>query len=347
MSKSRSRAETLEDVAERYKSEQRQQEWAIEGWLPHLGLGVLFGRPGTMKTFTVVDLAVRMAVGLSWGGLRLREGVVAIVAAEDPEGVEARLLARAHELGFPWESVPIVILTDPPPINSEEFVTFARTEARAFGNTPISLVAIDNLSATFDGRDQEGSGAMSSAMRNARHAANALGCAVLLVHHPPRGNDDVPAGGAPIERAPDLILHQTVDGSGEIRITARKVRAGPIGGRMLMRAKVHRFEIGDHRQVIETLVLYDHQYLPPALANARDARDSAQRRDVIVEVVERYPNGVRTSVVLEELKSRGFTVGLKTVQRELADLSEAGRLKSTGKGAARKHLVTGHRTADG
>ena len=60
-------------------------EWTIKRLLPRQGLAVLFGSPGTFKSFSAMDL-LHVALGWEWAGRATTQGDVVYIAAENAGG---------------------------------------------------------------------------------------------------------------------------------------------------------------------------------------------------------------------------------------------------------------------
>jgi len=56
--------------------------WRVVGVLPERGVGVVWGGPGSGKTFVVLDTCFAIARGIPWQGRRTKQSAVAYVAAE-------------------------------------------------------------------------------------------------------------------------------------------------------------------------------------------------------------------------------------------------------------------------
>lgn len=75
--------------------------WRVEHVLVDGGFGFLYGKKGSLKTFTALDLAERVARGWDWRGHSTEQGPVLYVAAEDYAGVNLR-----HEVWLKHYSEP-------------------------------------------------------------------------------------------------------------------------------------------------------------------------------------------------------------------------------------------------
>lgn len=56
--------------------------WLIKRTLPQKGVALIYGHPSSGKSFLALDIAMHVALGWDWNGLRVRKGLVVYVAAE-------------------------------------------------------------------------------------------------------------------------------------------------------------------------------------------------------------------------------------------------------------------------
>jgi hypothetical protein len=61
--------------------------WLIKGLLPAQGLALLYGHPGSGKTFLALDFSGHVAMGWDWHGRKVKQGLVVYVAAEGQRGL--------------------------------------------------------------------------------------------------------------------------------------------------------------------------------------------------------------------------------------------------------------------
>ena len=86
--------------------------WLIKNLLPALGIAVIYGHPGSGKSFLALDWALHIALGWDWQGRKVKQGLVIYVAAEGITGLRNRVEAfrRHHDVkGIPFALVPCAI----------------------------------------------------------------------------------------------------------------------------------------------------------------------------------------------------------------------------------------------
>src|SRR5690242_18344207 len=68
-------------------------EWDIEGVIPSVSLGCLWGRPETFKSFLAISMACSVSTGEDWLGQHVKQLPVLYVAAEGALDFNARIEA--------------------------------------------------------------------------------------------------------------------------------------------------------------------------------------------------------------------------------------------------------------
>lgn len=73
--------------------------WLVENVLQSDSHAMIYGAPGSYKTFAALDLACHIAIGAEWHGRKTKQGPVIYVATESLGGIGRRLEAwqEAHE----------------------------------------------------------------------------------------------------------------------------------------------------------------------------------------------------------------------------------------------------------
>lgn len=169
------------------------KQWLIEQVLGASDLGMLYGPPGSGKTFIVVDLLMSACTGRQFA-MRFdvqRSLNVAYCAGEGVAGLPARFSAAAQFYGV--ESLPNFTFFDVAPqlyySNSEHIETIEQfigewQERQASGQAqPLDMLVIDTLHSAAVGAEENSAKDMGEVLRLAKLATRKLGCAVLLVHH--------------------------------------------------------------------------------------------------------------------------------------------------------------------
>jgi AAA domain len=67
------------------------EEWLIDGILPSRGFGLIYGKPGTFKSFVAMNLSLHVVMGKPWAGKQVEKGRAVYVAAEWASGTRKRI----------------------------------------------------------------------------------------------------------------------------------------------------------------------------------------------------------------------------------------------------------------
>lgn len=212
---------------------QGAQPMLLHGLLPQVGVGFLVGASNTGKSTLAVDIAAHVASGMAWNGRETQRGFVTYLAAEDPDGIAARIHAWEQHHNAAEIAERIDLWTDAPPIDTaagaREMADII-SDQKARGRPP-SLYVIDTLATSLAGpEDKTEIAAPTMAMLGA--AARRAQCCVVIVHHPkkpqvgaPGGVGDALRGSSAWVGAADFVL-QVQETFGGIDLLTLKERNG-------------------------------------------------------------------------------------------------------------------------
>lgn len=170
-------------------------DYIVKGLIERGTVSVVYGQPNAGKTVFVAAMAHRVAKGESFFGRRVRQCPVVYLSYEGERGMRRRAGAMRREFG-PAPDFHLVqragslLPRDGKPGRME------RAAADLIRKTGAGLVVIDTLAAAFAGVDentmsQNGMGNVLSVCR--RFAA--MGCAVVLIHHPTKTGETMRGSG--------------------------------------------------------------------------------------------------------------------------------------------------------
>jgi RecA-family ATPase len=167
---------------------------------------VLYGEPGSGKTWVAVDIAMHVATARRWhwerhnGGPKLDDECTpareVIYYSEVPDALaKKRVKPWCERYGVELASVPFRVLKTPPDIANPARVTELIDTLRQQGARP-GVIVIDTVARVMDysglDEDNKGFGRLVTACDMLR---DAFGCAVVLVHHTAVANSGRPRGG--------------------------------------------------------------------------------------------------------------------------------------------------------
>ena len=202
-------------------------EFLIDGVLQRKGVGVLYGPSGACKTTLVAGLMTAIATGRDWFGYRVcRRGGSVYVATEDVSGFKVRLRAakQAAQLSLTHS---IGVYTFPEPIDLRDAVSVDRfTRFLSDAGGAFELVVVDTYAAATPGASENSSEDTTVAMAHAQRWRDALGVAVLLVHHTNAGGSRE-RGHSAMRGAADTMISITPVDTDLINVESSKQRNGP------------------------------------------------------------------------------------------------------------------------
>ena len=201
--------------------------WLIKGMLPATGIALLYGHPGSAKTFVALDFAFHVALGWTWNNRRVRKGLVVYVGAEGTIGIRNRMAAFRLHHGFGDDfAMPLVLIPTPidmqaPAADTPRLVAAIREATRCSFSEPC-LIVIDTLSKTL-GAGQENTDDMVPYVSNCQRVASEFGCCVMPVHHRPKDSiNDSPRGHSSLAGGADTIIALDAGKPRRMRITKQK-----------------------------------------------------------------------------------------------------------------------------
>ncbi|WP_164885906.1 AAA family ATPase [Paenirhodobacter populi] len=157
--------------------------WLIKVVLPANSAGVMFGQPGTGKSFMAIDMAASVATGALFNGRKVKPGPVVYIAGEGHGGVTNRFIAKFNQIGNPpgAENIHVsrksISLLD----TDDELESLVR-EIDGLPTKPV-LIVVDTLFRATAGADVNNHDEMSKFWKNIDHLKERYGCTILIVHH--------------------------------------------------------------------------------------------------------------------------------------------------------------------
>lgn len=291
-----------------------EPEWIIEGLIPRSELAVLYGEPGSGKSFFVADLAAAIARGVSWRGQSTCKGRVAYVCAESANGFRRRWLAYAHaqglELGTLAES--LFMICDAPNLLRADDVSELCQQLLALGK--FDLIVIDTLARATPGANENSGEDMGKALAHCKAIHDATGALMCLVHHSGKDQARGARGWSGIRAAADTEI---------------EVRRGPQNVRQAEVTKQRDGEDGLKYEFTLELVAYGvdakGRTLSSLVVKALDStKDQVQLRELT-----KPPTAPTQRAVWDVLKDAGKPVAVedvvtwaaKRLARDPADIS--------------------------
>lgn len=167
--------------------------WLIDGLITDSGLSILYGDPGSGKSFVTIDMALRIALGMDWHGAATKRVGVIYIAGEGVRGLGNRVKGwrLKHGLkstdGAPFVLMPVAAQL----LDAAERAKLIRTidAAKIRMDCDVGLIVIDTVSRSIAGQDENGQETMSAFVKACDDVRAHCGGAVLGVHHSGKDKD--------------------------------------------------------------------------------------------------------------------------------------------------------------
>jgi len=184
-------------------------QWLIKKTLPLDSIGLLFGDPGTYKSFIALDMAIHCALGRDWHGLKMKNpGLVIYIAGEGQAGIRDRIKAWELKNSINIPEGKLFITTGSVNLSEKEAaeeVTKMVDEIVEVSEKP-ALVILDTLARNFGPGDENSTGDMGVFIDNLdKHIRRPYGCATLIVHHSGHGDKSRARGAMALTAAVDFV----------------------------------------------------------------------------------------------------------------------------------------------
>lgn len=190
------------------------KEWLIDQIIGAGDLAMVYGGPGTGKTFVIIDLIFVVCLGRQFAERFdvTRPLNVAYAAGEGGSGLPARFAAAADFHGITnlpnftyFDTTPQLYTSDNAYATYRDFI-YEWKQRQAVGLAqPLDILIIDTLHSATAGADENSSQHMGIVLQSAKLAAKELGCAVILVHHTNKGGS-AERGSSSLRGAMDCMI---------------------------------------------------------------------------------------------------------------------------------------------
>ena len=296
------------------------KQWQIDQVIGAGDVGMLYGAPGTGKTFVVIDLALSACTGRQWA---MRFDVVnpltvAYCAGEGVSGLPQRFDAACEFYGIDdlpnfhfYAAAPQLFTADLGEYTEASIGDFVRewqTKQAAGDAERLDLLIVDTLHSATTGADENSAMDMGKVLRGVKAATSALGCAVLLVHHSNKAGTGE-RGSSAMRGAMDVMIEVKAS-SAKFSLNCEKLKDG-------QQWKAQTFDLVAVGESESRRVWWDQP------SDVQGAGQKAADKESLVAELKRYTGKRFTSKSLAEVlgKSDNYTRNL------LAEIERAGDCK--------------------
>ena len=194
----------------------------IEGLFYEKKVSVVYGAPGSGKTFVLLDIAAHAVLGKSWQGCQVDKTKVLYIALEGASGMKCRRDAWCKHNGInDPNSLPLYFADGSLDIRKGKATRKAIAEfAKAHD---IKWIIIDTLSRAMAGGEESGAADMGAAFLGADEVSRLCGAHVTLVHHSGKDESKGGRGSSLLLGNIDTELHVTRNGDNRgLRVSKQK-----------------------------------------------------------------------------------------------------------------------------
>lgn len=198
-------------------------DWIVDGLFEAGSLSIVFGLPGTKKTWALLDMGVCVAAGAVWLGRKTPGAPVLVV---DEESGERRLLRRLGDTirGHGCETANL-------PISAVSLAGFNFRDQAEVNHlhelvlqTGARLVVIDALADIMPGADENAVKDVQPVLHALRAVAEKTGAAIVLIHHANKTGAQYRGSTAILGSVDYMIQVTSEDGTPRLDFTSTKTR---------------------------------------------------------------------------------------------------------------------------
>lgn len=203
--------------------------WLVKHLLPARGLAVIYGPPGSGKSFIGLDVAYHIAMGEMWAGKKVKQAGVIYIAAEGGNGFANRIVACRAHLDAP-DDTPIGVVYVAPNLGAEKGdveLLIKEIDAQAFAlGWEVGAVFIDTLARTMIGADENSAVDMGCFVRNVDTISTHFKCLGVAIHHTGKDTDRGMRGSSALHGAADTEWEISEDDSAKKAVRTAKQKDG-------------------------------------------------------------------------------------------------------------------------
>jgi hypothetical protein len=302
-------------------------DYLLKGWLPRIGLTVIWGPPKCGKSFWTFDLMMHVALGWDYRAMRVTQGPVVHVACEGADGFKRRLKAFAvMRLARHREPVPLYLVAGALDLVGDRSVLIRSIEAQ-IGAHPPACIVLDTLNRSLRGSESSDQD-MSAYVKAADAIAQAFGCAVAIVHH--CGIDGSrPRGHTALSGAVDAQIAISRTRGERIKATLELMKDGPEGFELWSNLKTIVVGYDDEGEPITSCVVEPASLPAPTLT--RGPRLTPNQRAMHELLAAAGAKGLTTSQWNQLARASGIGTRRKATLRDLQKaLHDKGLVHQTG-----------------
>jgi len=197
-----------------------QANWLVENYLEKQSLNMIYGEPGTYKSFMAMELAFCIGPGFDWYGNATLKGDVVYLAGEGASGIQKRFAAL--ELKYSNTQQGIFVSSKPAEIlstNSVDEILKAIDDNKC---KPV-LIVVDTLHRNFGEGDENSSKDIGAFIKHLDLIKEKTGAAILCIHHSGHNTNSHARGSSAIRASLDTEYQLKTKGAG-VELICKKMK---------------------------------------------------------------------------------------------------------------------------
>lgn len=180
-------------------------DWLIRDYIEREALALLFGDPGTAKSFMALSWAVAIATGTAWHGHKVAKGPAVYVAGEGHAGLARRLKALEVRHGLNLADAPLYISRRAVPMLDDAAVDALIAELDSLPAPPV-FITLDTVARSLAGGEENSAADVGAFIGACDRLRARYRSAVLLVHHAGHGDKSRARGSSALRAAVDTEM---------------------------------------------------------------------------------------------------------------------------------------------
>lgn len=201
--------------------------WQVKNYIEADTTGILFGDPGSFKSFLALDLGLHCAAGKPWHDNEVKQGSVIYVAGEGHGGFARRLSAweKQHEVNV--SDLPMYFSQQAAALYDEESANIVTEAIDGIVEltSPPAMIVIDTLARNFGAGDENSTADMNVFVDNVDKLLRAkYQCTVLIVHHTGHANKERARGSMALKGALDYEYRLEKQFDMVVKLTCTKMK---------------------------------------------------------------------------------------------------------------------------
>lgn len=301
----RARAEMARFMSLRDLEAAPRIEWQIEGLVERGSTVVIYGQPGSYKSFLAIDMALSVANGVLFANRSVRQGAVLAVLGEGSlRGHRNRIVAwnqaRKGDPGAPFRVLPASVpLTDP---RSFGQLLQRIEDAEGEMGRRCELILLDTLTRTFGDGDESNHQHMKGYLEAISRLTEATRATMMIVAHTGKDHERGIRGASVIEGWVDAIyrVKRCAEYPEYVTLTTEKMKDAEESEPMCF--EMRRIELADGESS-----LCPTPAAPPASNKAQPQGGLTRNRRAVLEIVRSAgPSGLAPKEAAVRAKAKGI-----------------------------------------